>query len=107
LVAPEDGQLVAEHEDLELLGSVAAANEHDQLEQPADNGVEGWHKQRRPPNRPGTPTLPPRRQRSCLIRSGFCTPRLPPRIEDPKMIREVLRLFGLIDAECNPVEKVE
>jgi hypothetical protein len=37
----KDRQLMAEHENLELLGSVSAADEHDQLEQPADNDVEG------------------------------------------------------------------
>jgi hypothetical protein len=30
---------VAEHEDLELLGSVAPAGEHDQLQQAADDDV--------------------------------------------------------------------
>jgi hypothetical protein len=34
-------QLVSEHEDLQLLRSITAANEHDQLEQPADNEVDG------------------------------------------------------------------
>jgi hypothetical protein len=37
----KDRQLVAEHEDLQLLGSVAASDEHDQLQQAADNDVHG------------------------------------------------------------------
>ena len=48
-LAAEDRQLVAEHEDLQLLGSIAAAEEHDELEQATDDDVEGGHKQRRPP----------------------------------------------------------
>jgi hypothetical protein len=32
---------VAKHEDLELLGSVAAAEEHDELQQAADDDVQG------------------------------------------------------------------
>jgi hypothetical protein len=36
----KDRQLVAEHEDLQLLRSVAAPNEHDQLEQPAGHDVQ-------------------------------------------------------------------
>jgi hypothetical protein len=35
----KDRQLVAEHEDLQLLGSVAAADKHDQLQQPTDHDV--------------------------------------------------------------------
>jgi len=31
-LAAENRQLVAEHEDLQLLGSIAAAEEHDELE---------------------------------------------------------------------------
>ena len=38
-----------EHEDLKLLRSVAAAEEHDELEQATDDDVQGGHKQRRPP----------------------------------------------------------
>jgi hypothetical protein len=37
----KDRQLMAEHEDLQLLRSVAASDEHDQLEQAADDDVEG------------------------------------------------------------------
>jgi hypothetical protein len=48
-LAAENRQLVAEHEDLELLGSLAAAEEHDELEQATDDDVQGGHKQRRPP----------------------------------------------------------
>src|SRR5438067_1897823 len=48
-LAAKDRDLVAEDKDLELLRSVAAAEEHDQFEQAADNDVEGGHKQRRPP----------------------------------------------------------
>jgi hypothetical protein len=40
---------VAEHENLEFLGSIAATEEHDQLEQTADSDVQARHKQRRPP----------------------------------------------------------
>ncbi len=36
----EDRQLVAEHEDLELLRLIAARDEHDQVEQPADEDVQ-------------------------------------------------------------------
>jgi hypothetical protein len=45
----EDRQLVAEHENLQFLRSVAASDEHDQLQQPADDDVQGWRKHRRPP----------------------------------------------------------
>jgi len=38
-LAAKDRQLVAEHEDLELLRSVAAAEEHDELEQATDDDV--------------------------------------------------------------------
>ena len=48
-LAAEDRQLVPEHEDLEFLGSLAAAEEHDELEQATDDDVQGGHKQRRPP----------------------------------------------------------
>jgi hypothetical protein len=37
----KDRQLMAEHEDLQLLRSVAASDEHDQLQQAADDHVEG------------------------------------------------------------------
>jgi len=40
-LAAKDRQLVPEHEDLELLRSVAAAEEHDQLEQAAQGDVNG------------------------------------------------------------------
>jgi hypothetical protein len=40
-LAAKNRQLVAEHEDLELLGSITAAEEHDQLEQAADDDVHG------------------------------------------------------------------
>ena len=43
-LAAENRQLVAEHEDLELLNSLAAAEEHDELEQATDD-VQGGHKQ--------------------------------------------------------------
>jgi hypothetical protein len=39
-LAAKDRQLVAEHENLELLGSITAAQEHDQLEQTADDDVQ-------------------------------------------------------------------
>jgi hypothetical protein len=45
----EDRQLVAKHENLELLPTIAAGEEHDQLQQPANEDVERRHKQRRPP----------------------------------------------------------
>jgi hypothetical protein len=48
-LAAKNRQLVAEHKNLELLRLVAAPNEHDQLQQAADDDVQGWHKQRRPP----------------------------------------------------------
>jgi hypothetical protein len=35
----QNRQLVAEHQDLELLPTVAAGDEHDQLQQPADDDV--------------------------------------------------------------------
>jgi hypothetical protein len=37
----KDRQLMAEHEDLQLLRSVAASDEHDQLQQAGDDDVEG------------------------------------------------------------------
>jgi hypothetical protein len=36
---------VAEHEDFEFLGSIAATEEHDELEQATDDDVRGGHKQ--------------------------------------------------------------
>jgi hypothetical protein len=36
----EDRQLVAEHEDLELLLTVAAGEEHDQRQQPAQKEIQ-------------------------------------------------------------------
>src|SRR5436190_15235894 len=48
-LAAKNRQLVAEHEDLELLGSIATAEEHDELEQATDDDVQGGHKQRQPP----------------------------------------------------------
>jgi hypothetical protein len=45
----KDRKLVAEQENLELLRSIAASDEHDQLQQAADDDVQGRHKQRRPP----------------------------------------------------------
>jgi hypothetical protein len=40
-LAAKDRQLVPEHEDLEFLRSVASSDEHDQLQQAADDDVEG------------------------------------------------------------------
>jgi hypothetical protein len=40
-LAAKNRWLVAEHENLQLLGSVAAAAKHDQLQQAADDDVEG------------------------------------------------------------------
>jgi hypothetical protein len=40
-LAAKSRHLVAEHENLQLLGSVAAPEEHDQLKQAADDDVEG------------------------------------------------------------------
>jgi len=40
-LAVKNRQLVAEHKNLQLLGSVAAPEEHDQLKQAADDDVEG------------------------------------------------------------------
>jgi hypothetical protein len=40
-LATKDRQLVAKHQNLELLGSVAATEEHDELQQAADNDVQG------------------------------------------------------------------
>jgi len=37
----KDRQLVAEHEDLQLLRSVASSDEHDQLQQATDDDVQG------------------------------------------------------------------
>lgn len=48
-LAAKDRQLVAEHEDLELLRSVTAAEKHDELQQATDDDVQTGHKQRRPP----------------------------------------------------------
>jgi hypothetical protein len=39
-LSAKDRQLVAEHEDLELLRSIPAAEKHEQLEQAADNEVD-------------------------------------------------------------------
>jgi hypothetical protein len=39
-LATKDRQLVAKHENLQFLGAVAAADEHDQLEHTADGDVE-------------------------------------------------------------------
>ena len=36
----QDRQLVAEHENLELLRTIAAREQHDQLQQPTDDDVE-------------------------------------------------------------------
>lgn len=47
--AAKDRQLVAKHENLELLGSIATTEEHDELEQATDDDVQGPHKQRQPP----------------------------------------------------------
>ena len=40
-LASKDRQLVAKHQNLELLGSVAATEEHDELQQAADNDIQG------------------------------------------------------------------
>jgi len=40
-LAAKNRQLVAEHENLQLLGSVAAADKHNQLQQAADDDVDG------------------------------------------------------------------
>jgi nucleoid-associated protein YgaU len=39
-LAAKDRQLVAEHEDLKLLGSVTTAEEHHELQQTADDDVQ-------------------------------------------------------------------
>src|SRR6185437_6488266 len=69
-LAAKDRELVAEHENLQILLAVSATDQDDQLEQTADNEVEGRQKQRRPPA-DETLTLPP----SHLVRSSICTPR--------------------------------
>jgi hypothetical protein len=53
-LAAKDREFVAEYKDLQLLRAIAAAEEHDQLEQAADNEVKRGHTQRRPPT-DGTP----------------------------------------------------
>jgi hypothetical protein len=40
---------VPEHENLQILRAITAAEEHDQLEQAAEDEVDDRHKQRRPP----------------------------------------------------------
>jgi hypothetical protein len=40
-LATKDRQLVAKHEDLDLLGAISTADEHDELEQAADHDVQG------------------------------------------------------------------
>jgi hypothetical protein len=45
----EDRQFVAENENLQLLHTLTTAEKHDQLEQPAEDDVDGGHKQTRPP----------------------------------------------------------
>ena len=40
-LAAKDRQLVAEYEDLEFLRSILAAEQHDQLQQAADDDVQG------------------------------------------------------------------
>jgi len=40
-LAAKDRQLVPEHEHLEFLRSIAAGEEHDHLQQPAHDDVEG------------------------------------------------------------------
>lgn len=55
----KDRKLVAKHQNLQLLSSVAAADEHDQLEQAQDNDVERADTSKGDLQQTGTPTLPP------------------------------------------------
>ena len=57
----QDRQRVARHEDLQLFRALAAPEQHDQLEQPADDDVHERQAQGRPPQ-DGLPTLPRHQQ---------------------------------------------
>jgi hypothetical protein len=46
-------QLVPENKNLELLRPVTPSQEDDQLQEPAHNGIQQRHKQRRPPGKRG------------------------------------------------------
>src|SRR6266542_3627160 len=54
---PQDRQLVAQNEQLELLRAVAAREQQDEREQPTGDDVDERHEHRQPP-RTGPPTLP-------------------------------------------------
>lgn len=66
-LAAKNRQLVVEHENLELLRSIPAAEEHDQLQKTADNEVR-LTQAKATSRRRGTPTLPPSQQASGLTR---------------------------------------
>jgi len=78
-LASQDRQLVAQDENLQLLGAVAAHEQNDQFEQPAGEDINERHDQREPP-KDGMPTLS---RPSPIMPSGmeashrpsFCTPR--------------------------------
>jgi hypothetical protein len=58
-LAAKDRQLTAEYENLELLRLIAAADEHDELQQTADDDVTSLTRAKATSSRRGTPTLPP------------------------------------------------
>jgi hypothetical protein len=58
-LAAKNRQLVAEHENLKLLGSIPAPEEHDELEQAGDDDVQTSDTSKGDLQQSGTPTLPP------------------------------------------------
>jgi hypothetical protein len=67
-------QLVAEHENLQLLRPVTAPDEHHQLQQSAGENVQRRHKQRRPPA-DGAADVTSGSSASAPHPTHFCTPR--------------------------------
>ncbi len=77
----QDQQLMTQHEDLQFLRALAAPEQNDQLEQPADDDVHERQAQGRPPQ-DGLPTLPRHQQSPSHNdrrgrRPSFCSPRVP------------------------------
>jgi hypothetical protein len=69
----EDRQLVPEHEDLELLRTIAPGEQYQKRKQTTDDEVERRHKQRRPP-KTEDPTLPPSESRASTTAAEFPHP---------------------------------
>jgi hypothetical protein len=90
----EDRQLVAEHENLQFLRSVAASDEHDQLQQPADDDVQGWRKHSDLQQTGGTPDATAASTAPRLTRSGFRTPRAEPEQDVVGQAAEVMGRAG-------------